>query len=698
MTVTIENQSEISSYEETKPEGSNRSVSDAKSNIRVAVRVRGLLSVEYSQGAKSNVRVLDGKLIILLDPGSNVSCDFLRVNKSRERRYAFDRVFDEFASQKAVYDQACAGIIAGVLRGVNSTIFAYGATGAGKTYTMFGTETQPGLMSLTVSDLFTQLQSLRESMHVVVKCSFVEVYNENVRDLLGSGQDLSIREDPIKGMCVAGVCEVSGLSDVSDIMNLLNRGNRNRTMEPTSANITSSRSHAILQVIVELTEKGQGMVSNVLVGKLSLIDLAGSERASVTNNRGIRLLEGANINKSLLALGNCITALAEKGSFIPYRDSKLTRLLKDSLGGNCTTVMIANISVSHLNFEDTSNTLKYANRAKNILPPARFLVGPKPGKVVSQHISNYHEIVGELKNVIFDLKNKLSTKDSIQDTVKIASEQWKQELMDNVDERISLKRVLIDIKRDIRQLGESDEHEELFARRDLITDRIVANENAMLLLQETLPTRVQNEDVCAFLLLLYRNQILEIELMEKEEYYSILEKRLKDELNVKDATINSLLKYAPEGSLLEHTSHRVTPVSPLAPPRLLLEMTPRRIVQTTRVDVGVDTIRSKENNTRKLRPPTAQTQRYTSRVAHLQLGVEGLPVAQHRSRPGSKQMRHCFDEFEFYCNSTCHCMFIHTCIKMRNFVNVPKLYCKTAHICISCTHCFVNPIMIIDFK
>jgi len=142
-------------------------------------------------------------------------------------------------------------------------------------------------------------------------------------------------------------------------------------MEPTGANEVSSRSHAVLQITIEQKMK-HGMFEEILISKLSLIDLAGSERASNTNNRGQRMIEGANINKSLLALGNCITLLSEraekgfKNTYIPYRNSKLTRLLKDSLGGNCKTIMIANVSPAMICFEDTSNTLKYANRAKNI--------------------------------------------------------------------------------------------------------------------------------------------------------------------------------------------------------------------------------------------------------------------------------------------------------------------------------------------
>merc|ERR1719245_185003 len=186
-------------------------------------------------------------------------------------------------------------------------------------------------------------------------------------------------------------------------MNLLHQANRQRTTEATGANVTSSRSHAVLQVVVEQREKSAAIVAQVHVGKLSMIDLAGSERASATNNKGMRMIEGANINRSLLALGNCITALSSAVSFVPYRDSKMTRLLKDSLGGNCRTVMIANVSPCHLNYEDTHNTLKYAYRAKNIKTKAmRNVVS------VNYHLSKYTEIIKDLKGEISELKSKIS--------------------------------------------------------------------------------------------------------------------------------------------------------------------------------------------------------------------------------------------------------------------------------------------------
>ena len=186
-----------------------------------------------------------------------------------------------------------------------------------------------------------------------------------IRDLLvPSSGYLDLRDDPEKGVVIAGVTEFKAES-TEQVMNLLLIGNRRRTTEATNANQTSSRSHAVFQIILNKVSRTKNTTVETILGKLSLIDLAGSERGTVTENRGIRLMEGAKINRSLLALANCINALGDKnkkGFFVPYRDSKLTRLLKDSLGGNCKTVMIVNVSPSSAQFEETINTLKYANR------------------------------------------------------------------------------------------------------------------------------------------------------------------------------------------------------------------------------------------------------------------------------------------------------------------------------------------------
>jgi hypothetical protein len=273
---------------------------------------------------------------------------------------------------------------------------------------MLGTEDDPGIMPLTLQELFNKIDEYSSEREYKVKLWYLEIYNENIRDLLSSTDEyLDLREDPNKGVSVANISELN-VTSCKDIMQILKRGNKNRTQEATNANETSSRSHAILQVQVEYKEKATGLDAEIKIGKLSLIDLAGSERASATQNRGIRLIEGANINRSLLTLGNCINALceaSEKGTkpYVPYRDSKLTRLLKDSLGGNSRTVMIANVSPSVTTFDDTYNTLKYANRAKNIKTHVQRNV-----LNVQYHISNYNNVINNLKNEISDLKVQLA--------------------------------------------------------------------------------------------------------------------------------------------------------------------------------------------------------------------------------------------------------------------------------------------------
>jgi len=190
-------------------------------------------------------------------------------------------------------------------------------------------------------------------------------------------------------------------------MDILFKGNTRRTTEATNANMTSSRSHAIFQIFTRITDKNKGTDYDILESKLSLIDLAGSERGTVTENRGLRLVEGAKINRSLLALANCINALGDankKGMFIPYRDSKLTRLLKDSLGGKSRTVMICASSPAGSQFEETLNTLKYANRAKEIKIQAS-----QNKRLVSMHVSEYKAIIEDLRKEIDNLRGQVTS-------------------------------------------------------------------------------------------------------------------------------------------------------------------------------------------------------------------------------------------------------------------------------------------------
>eukprot|EP01031_Cornospumella_fuschlensis_P022261 gene22261-27223_t len=355
---------------------------EAASNMLVAVRIRPLSNSEVESGQRSCCTSIGDKVIAIKKNGD--AGGYLKSQQPIVNEYAFDEVFDNEVDQVTVYNRTAKSFIPHLLDGHNVTVFAYGATGAGKTHTMLGNtradsaaaNAEAGIIPNSVKDLFSLLRQKKRLLNYgesyKVFASFLEVYNEQVYDLLeSSGKILSVREDKDKGIVVAaGLTEIE-VTEYEDVHELILQGNRQRKTEATMANQVSSRSHAILQLNVRHVQRLEGGRESIQESKLALIDLAGSERASATNNRGARLQEGANINKSLLALANCINALAEnanskKAGNVKYRDSKLTHLLRSSLEGNGFLVMIANINPSDLTYEDSHNTLKYANRAKNI--------------------------------------------------------------------------------------------------------------------------------------------------------------------------------------------------------------------------------------------------------------------------------------------------------------------------------------------
>ncbi|KAK9669053.1 hypothetical protein RND81_13G105900 [Saponaria officinalis] len=317
---------------------------------------------EKELGSRSCVRIVNQRDVYLTEFASEN--DYFRLKRLSGRHFSFDASFSESSTQLQVYSTTTAELVEAVLQGRNGSVFCYGATGAGKTYTMLGTVGNPGVMVLAIKDLFTKIRRRSFEGKHMVHLSYLEVYNETVRDLLSPGRPLVLREDK-QGIVAAGLSQYRAYT-TDEVMALLLQGNKNRTTESTRANEMSSRSHAMLQVTVEYQTREASMTSMKRVGKLSLIDLAGSERALATDQRTVRSLEGANINRSLLALSSCINALVEGKKHIPYRNSKLTQLLKDSLGGACNTVMIANISPSNFTFGETQNTLHWADRAKEI--------------------------------------------------------------------------------------------------------------------------------------------------------------------------------------------------------------------------------------------------------------------------------------------------------------------------------------------
>ncbi|XP_053155302.1 kinesin-like protein KIF19 isoform X1 [Hemicordylus capensis] len=425
---------------------------------QVALRIRPISMAELEEGATLIAHKVDGQMVVLMDPMEDPD-DVLRANRSREKSYMFDVAFDFAATQEMVYRATTKGLIEGVISGYNATVFAYGPTGCGKTYTMLGTDNEPGIYVRTLNDLFHAIEETSNDMEYEVSMSYLEIYNEMIRDLLNPSLGyLDLREDSKGIIQVAGITEVSTIN-AKEIMQLLMKGNKQRMQEPTAANRTSSRSHAVLQVTVRQKSRVKNIMQEVRVGRLFMIDLAGSERASQTQNRGQRMKEGAHINRSLLALGNCINALSDRAGvkYVNYRDSKLTRLLKDSLGGNSRTVMIAHISPASNAFEESRSTLTYAERAKSIRTTVkRNLLN------VSYHIAQYTSIIADLRSEIQRLQRKIEQQEprpmrpdirSIQAEVQLHGNSFERQEMDQLREQlISTFREQMDVRRHLMEL------------------------------------------------------------------------------------------------------------------------------------------------------------------------------------------------------------------------------------------------------
>uniref|UniRef100_A0A182MZU1 Kinesin motor domain-containing protein n=1 Tax=Anopheles dirus TaxID=7168 RepID=A0A182MZU1_9DIPT len=364
--------------------------------------------------------------------------------RNKPKKYNYDCVFGEASTQEEVYAIAVAPLVQDVLNGYNAAVFAYGATGSGKTHTMLGPHVRPartspgtavtlatptgdppaaptpdgpsmvqassGLMIRAVADIFDYIDQHSDggTENFKISLSYLEIYNELIRDLLNPGGPLELREDHRGNQSVAGLSEISTASR-AEVIQLLLRGNKARTVEPTAANQTSSRSHALLSITVQnLTHAGTKQ------GRLFMTDLAGSERARKTKNRGKRLQEGAHINRSLLALGNCINALAGGARYVNFRDSKLTRLLKEALSGRCKTVMIAHVAPEQRHRDETKNTLVYADRANHITtrlqePTILEVEAAAAATRDAFPMAHYQNLVAELRDEVGRLKMKMLT-------------------------------------------------------------------------------------------------------------------------------------------------------------------------------------------------------------------------------------------------------------------------------------------------
>jgi kinesin family protein 3/17 len=346
--------------------------------VKVAVRLRPMSSNEVASNFQTIVEIDQ--------PNAGV---YVRNKDGQVLNFKFDFAYPPGISQEEVYETTAAPIVSSVLEGMNGTIFAYGQTGTGKTYTMDGkTGDQRGITSRAFEHIFDYIAANSEDHQFMVAVNYVEIYNDELRDLLlkedpklardqkKKKDPLKIYEDPNHGVVIRGVTvrEVTKLEDLWDLMEL---GKQNRKVRKTNMNAESSRSHAILTLTIETLSQIEGR-QHVRSARLNLVDLAGSERVAKTGAEGEGFAEGVNINYELMILGNCIAALTDKSvKHVPYRDSKLTMLLRDSLGGNAKTIMIAALGPADYNFQETMSTLRYAERAKKIENKPKVNMDPK---------------------------------------------------------------------------------------------------------------------------------------------------------------------------------------------------------------------------------------------------------------------------------------------------------------------------------
>ncbi|CAE8728653.1 unnamed protein product [Polarella glacialis] len=348
-----------------------------KRSVLVAVRARPLNEREKTAGSELCIKFENAQ-------GINIERD-----ANPDMKFAFDCAMRAEIGQQEVFDRTARPLLHKVLEGYNGCLFAYGQTGSGKTWTMQGSAENKGVIPLLCAELFKEIDALVEAKNITVVCSVLEIYNERIKDLLApeGGEGLEIRDDTTggKGIHVDGLSEVP-VKSCETVLSLITKAQAQRAVGQTNMNEHSSRSHSVVTLRVAACDTDDVDGVTLTVSKLHLIDLAGSERQKATGATGDRLKEGAQINLSLSALGNVINALTEpnkgKTRHIPYRDSKLTRLLQDSLGGNSYTVIVCNISLAKINAEETLSSLRFAERAKKIENKASVNRDPKGERIV----------------------------------------------------------------------------------------------------------------------------------------------------------------------------------------------------------------------------------------------------------------------------------------------------------------------------
>lgn len=459
--------------------------SNSSEAIKVAFRLRPLNDREKQAGRKVCCVAHEDEGVIVLE------------SKEYSKQFTFDAVFSETSTQRRIYDVAAAPVVESVLDGYNGTVFAYGQTGAGKTHTMEGS-----IIPNTFEHIFDHIALNNTSSRYLVHASFYEIYNEEIRDLLvatasiKSHTSLELRESN-DGVYVQGLT-TKVVKSVDEINSVLQDGKKNRSVGSTLMNSQSSRSHSIFSIVVECSSTDDYGNENIRAGKLNLVDLAGSERQSKTGATGERLKEATKINLSLSALGNVISALSDgKQHHVPYRDSKLTRILQDSLGGNTKTVMLANAGPADCNVDESLSTLRYANRAKNIKNKPLINQDPKDAL-----LRGYQEEIAQLRKQLAQMSSSGAETQSLQ--LKASSnggtslqrklEEEQKARLKSENDRIELQKKLEDMEARLMVGGEiasnAVKHEAALRKAN---QELVAKQENDLLLQRKLNEQAEEK-------------------------------------------------------------------------------------------------------------------------------------------------------------------------------------------------------------
>jgi kinesin family protein 5 len=469
-------------------------------NVHVLCRFRPLNEKELRSSNNISVRFMDDFQTVVLANNENLG----------PQRYTFDRVFSPEASQDEVYEHAASPIVEAIMQGFNGTILAYGQTSSGKTHTMMGSDIEDmnnrGVIPRMVNSVFEQINDSSEAIEFTVKVGYCEIYMEKIKDLLDPVKiNLKIKEDRTKGVYIDDLME-DYVSNEEEVFELMKLGNINREVAATNMNQGSSRSHSIFMITVTQSNTKD---HSSKVSKLYLVDLAGSEKVSKTGAEGKRLDEAKNINKSLTTLGMVIYALTDgKSTHIPYRDSKLTRVLQDSIGGNSKTCLIITCSPSPLNENETVSTLRFGVRAKNIKNKPKI---------------NREYTVAELKMMLARATEQIGHRDKrISDLEKTL-----KSLGVAIPDAISAeeKEELEEIKR------KSEAYSQILADLEIMTEKLQEEQNKNMLLEERV-----NEQLNVIQQIAIENEQMKKGVDPLQARIVFLEK----ELEIKDEIIDSL--------------------------------------------------------------------------------------------------------------------------------------------------------------